>query len=408
MPTSPRNATRVELLLALTCANLLGCAGGHRPARAPREAKAAPPTGPAFVVYTPRSTLVVPVAGGAPIAEAEGLWVLDDATTPPAVRVLLPEAPEGLAPCDGERASETSCEPMPILYVGGPVCDCLPVEPELPSEPGDALDGEPDDAEDESECASMYTAPASLVGGSLFALGSSHSMCGGMNVYDAAGAEHPMVEAPFELASFARQLEAKGCTVDVPAGEPAPVSDHDRLECASPGPGAARRRVRAVLRLRAPLARDRDVDVVARPPRARRGQHLPRRRRALGERHARRPGALPDRRGHLWTDRLVPGYRRGRGVLDRHRRQRRTHYRATAGPRASPGWPRALALRTAGARDHRRALPSRSARAARRDARWGPTQRAIGEGRERVVYGAATPRGSRGVHTSLTSPARSC
>ena len=110
MPTSPRNATRVELLLALTCANLLGCAGGASappaptvdPTPAPREANAAPPTGPAFVVYTPRSTLVVPVAGGAPIAAAEGFWIATDGSAALTiarrqVRVLRPGG-HGLSP----------------------------------------------------------------------------------------------------------------------------------------------------------------------------------------------------------------------------------------------------------------------------------------------------------------------
>jgi len=72
-PRVPKGAD-LPLVASLIAAGLLGCGGGASitpvppidASPTPRDTPATPPTGPAFVLYTSRHTLVVPIATGAP------------------------------------------------------------------------------------------------------------------------------------------------------------------------------------------------------------------------------------------------------------------------------------------------------------------------------------------------------
>lgn len=228
--TSRLPPNRVERLLLLLAGGLLACAAPLAAPPPPPDARA--PTGPAFVVYTSRDTLVVPIALGAPSATASGIWVLDDTGPRPTVRVRLTDVLAELPDCAIEPAPARPCGEGPMRFTDGPVCDCWRVTSD---EADDTTIEEEGGLGEDEPCWTSGTSPAALVGGVLYELGTSHSTCGGMNVYDAIGVAVAMVDAPFDPLSFRSLLGPRGCTVDVPAGEPAPVSDRDRLEC--PGPG---------------------------------------------------------------------------------------------------------------------------------------------------------------------------
>ena len=170
------------------------------------------PPGPisAFVLVLGGETIVAPSDPAIEPIEAPGIWVLDDTSSPASVR-FYPDLPHDFPPCACHGAASACQGPVLVGADTGPICDCLDPGELIPDNDDDNDDNN-DDNDNDDNCEDADDYPVSLVGGTLYLHGESHTTCGGMNIYDIFSGSEPLVAAPVDLTRPALRLE--GCEED--------------------------------------------------------------------------------------------------------------------------------------------------------------------------------------------------
>jgi hypothetical protein len=192
----------------------------------PSLADLAGPVVAGFVVYTTEQSVVIPTDGSGPVI-GEGLWILDEQTSPVAYDhlLVLSEARAralALPPC-ACLSLDVSCthedlqwrhfDPLTGASAQKNRCECIkkPDRPGwLPPEPGD-VDGEVYEHCEGEEDEGIV----SLVGGQLFYQGWEwNGACyGGMSVYDATSRSTDLVESPAPLDDTG--MRVIGCDMEI-------------------------------------------------------------------------------------------------------------------------------------------------------------------------------------------------
>ncbi|MEZ4454122.1 MAG: tetratricopeptide repeat protein [Nannocystaceae bacterium] len=186
------------------------------------------PRGSAFVLYTARRTVVVPMAGGARAIEGAGLWFQEERPGSTRVRFLVGDAFDELPICG---AGEVACDRERVVDVvdGAAPCACRP-------ETGPEVEI---DADDEDHCDESWLNPASIVGDRLHWLGAAHSVCGGFNRYDAISSEMTLFEGTGPIRQ--EGLGSRSCDPETGPGDPPTAWLLDPGPCVAVAGGWTRR-----------------------------------------------------------------------------------------------------------------------------------------------------------------------
>ncbi|MCB9569230.1 MAG: tetratricopeptide repeat protein [Myxococcales bacterium] len=182
------------------------------------------------MLYGRGETVLIPVASASRPISAPGIWVLDDTSAPPRVRVLFVEAPEGLPRC---ACADDRCLLGHTLEVeagrGPPICACAP-------DPDDDDDG--GDGDDEA-CTTSSLEAVALFGGALQWLGHENITCEGINIYNAIDSVSVLggVKLDEKRRTIDDALRNLGCTSDAGPGSPDALWPLDELECVKYGAG---------------------------------------------------------------------------------------------------------------------------------------------------------------------------
>lgn len=224
-------AARAGLFITVAAVTLACPSGRPVPVEEPPQPIAfvepGPADGPAsgFVLYARDRTIVIGDDGN--VTSADGLWVLDDATSPASVArhfwldgssITALDLPN--CPCDDVPGACTEHELATLVPDRAWPCACVRPSAllvEMPVPDPAHVDGEvfdPCSTEGELEL-------ASLVGGQLFALGWTwNGACYmAMSVYDSLALELPIVASPGVSALERETFELIGCDRDHPPAQ---------------------------------------------------------------------------------------------------------------------------------------------------------------------------------------------